>query len=84
MTRKQFERKARQLYSRKKLISTVEELEESIRTFMAFKGKSEIHTENFIISLVNGRVEISVRTSIDQNQLTLNFTKFQRQGGMHQ
>ncbi len=73
MTRKQLERKARQLYSRKKLVSTVEELEEAIKTFMSVEERSQIHTENFIISLADGKLNISVRTSIDQNQLTLNF-----------
>jgi len=74
MTSKQLERKVKQLYSRKRLLDTVEELEEAIKTFMTVEAKSQIHTEEFIISLADGRLDISVRTSIDQNQLTLNFT----------
>ncbi len=74
MTSKQLERKVSQLYSRKKLVQTVENLEEAIKGFMLAHGKTAIHTEKFIISLVDGRLDISVRTSIDPNQLTLNFT----------
>jgi hypothetical protein len=65
MTSKQLERKANQLYSRKKLVETVESLEEAIKAFMLIEGKTEIHTEKFIISLVGGRLDISVRTSTD-------------------
>ena len=74
MTSKQLERKVKQLYSRMKLLETVKDLEEAIKTFMTVEGKSEIHTEKFTISLVEGRLDITVRTSIDPNQLTLNFT----------
>jgi hypothetical protein len=74
MTSKQLERKVSQLYTRKKLVQTVEGLEEAIKTFMLIEGKAEIHTEKFTITLVDGRLDISVRTSTDQNQLTLNFT----------
>jgi len=52
----------------------MESLEEAIKTFMASHGKTEIQTEKFTITLVDGMLEISVRTSTDQNQLTLNFT----------
>jgi hypothetical protein len=82
MTSKQLKRKVGQLYSRKKLVETVGGLEEAIKTSMLIEGKTEIQTEKFTISLVDGRLDISVRTSIDQNQLTLNFTKSQRQGGL--
>ena len=84
MTSKQLEGKVCQLYSRKRLLETVGSLEEAIKTFMLIEGKTEIHTEKFIISLADGRLDISVRTSIDLNQLTLNFTKIQRQGGHYQ
>jgi hypothetical protein len=75
MTSKQLERKAKQLYSRRRLIHTIEELEEAIKAFITVEGRSEIHTEKFTISLVEGRLDISVRTSIDPNQLALNFIK---------
>jgi hypothetical protein len=65
MTSKQLERKVSQLYSRKKLAETVEGLEEAIKAFMLMEGKTAIHTEKFIISLVDGRLDISMRTSID-------------------
>jgi hypothetical protein len=81
MTSKQLERKVKQLYSRKRLIDTVGELEEVIKTFMTVEEKSQIHTEKFTISLVDGRLDISVRTSIDPNQLTLNFIKSKTKGG---
>jgi len=83
MTSKQLERKVNQLYSRKKLFETVEGLEEAIKTFMLTHGKTETHTEKFIICLVDGRLDISVRTSTDPNQLTLNFIKSQRKGGTY-
>ena len=83
MTSKQLERKVKQLYSRKRLLDTVEELEEAIKTFMTVEEKSQIHTEKFIISLLDGRLDISMRTSIDQNQLTLNFYQSQRKGGTY-
>lgn len=84
MTPRQIEKKAGQLYSRKRLIDTVEGLEEAIKAFMTVEGKSEIHTERFTICLVNETLNISVRTPIDRNQLSFNFTKFQRQGGIEQ
>ena len=84
MTSKQLERKVGQLYSRKRLLETVGGLEEAIKAFMLIEGKTEIHTEKFTISLVEGRMEISVRPSIEPNQLALNFTKFKRQGGHYQ
>jgi hypothetical protein len=74
MTSKQLERKVKQLYSRKKLVETVGGLEEAIKTSMLIEGKTEIHTEKFTITLVDGKLDISVRTFTDQNQLTLNFT----------
>ena len=87
MTPKQLERKARQLHSRKRLVETVEELEQTIKTYMAFEGKSEIHTESFIITLVDGTLKISIRPPIHLNQLALDLkvnTKFQTQGGHYQ
>ena len=84
MTSKQLERKVKQLYSRKRLLDTVEELEAAIKTFMTVEEKSQIHTEKFIIGLADGRLDISVRKPLVLNQLTLNFTKSQRQGGYHQ
>jgi hypothetical protein len=75
MTSKQLERKVGQLYSRKRLLETVGSLEEAIKTFMLIEDKTEIHTEKFTIILVDGRLDISVRTSIDLNQLTFNFKK---------
>ena len=84
MTSKQLERKVNQLYSRKKLVETVGGLEEAIKTSMLIERKTEIHTEKFTIILAEGRLDISVRTSMDPNQLTLNFIKSQRQGGHYQ
>jgi len=56
-------------------------------TYMASEGKSEIHTENFIITLVDGTLEISIKPPIHLNQLTLDLkvnTKFQTEGGHYQ
>jgi hypothetical protein len=84
MTPKQLGIKARQLYSRKRLIETVEGLEEAIKTFMTLEAKSEIHTGNFTIRLLDGILDISVTPSIHLNQLMLNFSKSQREGGHYQ
>jgi len=84
MTPKQLGIKARQLYSRKRLIETVESLEESIKTVMTLEGKSEIRTGKFTIRLVDGTLDISVMPPIHLNQLTLNFSKSQREGGHYQ
>jgi hypothetical protein len=84
MRSKQLERKVSQLYTRKKLVETVGSLEEAIKAFMLIEGKTEINTEKFIISLVDGKLDISMRKPLVLNQLTLNFTKSQRQGGYHQ
>lgn len=84
MTPKQLGIKVRQLYSRKRLTETVEDLEEAITTFMTLEGKSEIHTGKFTIRLLDGTLDISVRPPIYLNQLALNFTKFKRQGGYYQ
>ena len=75
MTSKQLERKVKQLHSRKRLVQTVEQLEEAIKTFMILKGKVEVQTANFTLRLVEGALEISVRPYIHLNQLTLNFIK---------
>jgi hypothetical protein len=84
MTPKQLGIKARQLYCRKRLIETVENLEEAIKTFVTLEGKSEIQTGNLTIRLVDGGLDVSVRPPIHLNQLTLNFSKSQREGGHHQ
>ena len=84
MISKQLERKVSQLYSRRRRLRTVEELEEAIKAFMLIEGKTEIHTEKFTIRLVEGSLDIFLRTSTDQNQLTLNFAKPKDKGGTHQ
>jgi len=75
MTSKQLERKIGQLYSRKKLVETVEGLEEAIKAFMLIEGKSEIRTRSFIITLAEDTLDISIRPRTYLNQLTLNFIK---------
>ncbi len=73
MTPKQLERKAKQLYSRRRLIDTLEELEEAIKVFLTLQGKELIHTESYTLTLVEGRLDISARSKSDPNQLTLDF-----------
>jgi hypothetical protein len=80
MTPRQLEEKAKQLHSKRRLLEAVEQLEEGIKTFMTLERRTVIFTEKFTISLVEGRLDISVRTPIAPNQLTLNF-KSQRKGG---
>jgi len=73
MTSKQFEKKVNQLHFRKRLIETVESLEEAVKTFMTTERKEEIWTEKFIIRLGEGDLEISLRPRIHLNQLTFKF-----------
>ena len=73
MTPKQLERKAKQLYFRKRLIETVVELEENIKILMVAQSKQEIETSQFIIRLIDGNLEISLRPNINPNQLRFNF-----------
>ena len=75
MTPKQLERKVKQLHSRKRLVQTLEELEEAIKTFMTLEGKLEIQTENFTLRLVEGALDIALRSQTCLNQLTLDFIK---------
>ncbi len=75
MTSKQLERKVKQLHSRKRLVQTLEELEEAIKTFMILEGKLEIQTENFTLRLVEGALDIALSPQICLNQLTLDFIK---------
>jgi hypothetical protein len=82
MTSKQLERKVNQLYTRKKLVETVEGLEEAIKAFMLIEGKAEVHTEKFIITLADGTLDISLRTSIAANQLSFNFTNPKEREGI--
>jgi len=71
MTSKQLEKKVRQLTFRRRLIHTVEALEEGIRTFMTVQGRSEIQAGTFIIRLREGTLDISMRPAINPNQLKL-------------
>ena len=73
MTPKQLERKAKQLYSRKRLVETVLDIEENIKIFMVAQSKREIETSRFIIRLIDGNLEISPRPNINPNQLKFNF-----------
>jgi hypothetical protein len=74
MTPNQLERKAKQLYSIRRLIENLEELEETIKTFMTIQGKSEINTASFTLRLVEEGLVISTRSYIYLHQLRLNFT----------
>lgn len=53
----------------------IEELEETIKSFMAVEGKKEIYTEDFTIRLVEGTLDIAINPKYDPNQFTLNFSK---------
>ncbi len=75
MTPKQLEKKVRQLSFRRRLIDTVEALEEAIKTFMTIKGRSEIQSGTFIIRLKEGTLDISIKPVIDPKQLKLNLEK---------
>jgi len=71
MTPKQLEKKVRQLSFRRKLIDTVEGLEEAIKAFMTVQGRNEIRSGTFTIRLKEGILDISTRPVIDPNQLKL-------------
>ncbi len=51
----------------------MDELEESIKTFMAIKNKSEIRTPNFTLRLAEGGLDISPRPRNYPNQLIFKF-----------
>ncbi len=73
MAPRQLERKVRQLHSRKRLAQTLEEPEDAVKAFMTLEGKLEVQTPSFTLRLVEGALEISVRSCIYLNQLTFNF-----------
>ena len=71
MTPKQLEKKVRQLSFRRRLIDTVEALEEAIKAFMTVQGRNEIQSGTFILRLKEGTLDISIRPVIDPDQLKL-------------
>jgi len=73
MTPKQLEKKVRQLTFRRRLIDTVEALEESVKAFMAIKGRDEIQSGTFVIRLREGNLDISIKPSLDPAQLKIDF-----------
>jgi len=73
MTPKQLEKKVRQLTFRRRLIDTVEALEEAIKAFMTVQERSEIQSGTFIIRLKEGTLDISIKPVINPNQLKLGF-----------
>jgi len=73
MTPKKLERKAKQTLLKKKVIETVNEQEDAIRTFMALQDKTTIYTEKFTIRLMDGTLDISVRTIHPYEPVSLNF-----------
>ncbi len=75
MTPWQLEKKVRQLTFRRRLIDTVEALEEAIKAFMTVQGRSEIHSGTFVIRLREGILDISIKPAIDAKQLKLNLEK---------
>jgi hypothetical protein len=73
MTPKQLEKKVRQLTFRRRLLDTVEALEEAIKAFMTVQGRNEIQSGTFIIRLREGILHISVKPAIDSNQIKMDF-----------
>jgi hypothetical protein len=71
MTPRQLEKKVRQLTFRRRLIDTVESLEESIKAFMIVNGRNEIASGTFIITLKEGILDITTRLVVNPNQLKL-------------
>ena len=73
MTPKQLEKKARQLTFRRRLIDTVEALEEAIKAFMTVQGRNEIQSGTFVIKLKEGILDVSIKPAMDPKQLKLEF-----------
>ena len=73
MTPKQLEKKVRQLSFRRRLIDTVEALEESVKAFMTVNGRNEIQSGTFVIRLKEGNLDISIKPALDPDQLKIDF-----------
>ena len=65
MTPKQLNKKVRQLTFRRRLIDTVEALEEAINAFMTVNGRHEIQSGAFVVRLKEGILEISIKPVIN-------------------
>jgi hypothetical protein len=73
LTPKQLDRKAKQLFYRRRLAETLESLEESIKAHMEVEDKAVLVTKNFIIRLEENRFSISPLPRADPRQLKLEF-----------
>ena len=73
VTPKQLNKKVRQLTFRRRLIDTVEALEEAIKTFMTVNGRQQIQSGAFVVRLKEGILEISIKPVINPNQLKIEF-----------
>ena len=73
MTPKQLDRKAKQLFYRRRLAETLETLEESIKAHMEVEDKAVLVTKNFIITFDGSQFSISPLPRADPRQLKLEF-----------
>jgi len=71
VTPKQLECKTRQLLYRRKLSSTIEDLEESIKAHMLSSRRNRIIAGLFVISLKGEDLSIRLMPKIDSRQLKL-------------
>lgn len=73
LTPKQLDRKAKQVFYRRRLAETLEALEESIKAHMEAEEKSEIVTRSFIIHFDGKHFSINPLPRVDPRQLNLEF-----------
>lgn len=71
MTKKQLEKKARQLLYRKRLAEGIEGLEEGIRAHLHVNEIREAITRSFLIRICGNELVVDLRPSVDPRQLKL-------------
>lgn len=72
MTPLQLEKKAKQLFYRRRLADTVESLETSIKAYMQVEEKEELKTKSFVIRLDGEKLFLKLLPKIDPRQLRIN------------
>ncbi len=71
MTKRQLEKKARQLLYRKRLAETIEGIEEGIRAHLHVNEVKEAITKSFFIRICGNELVVDLKPSVDPRQLRL-------------
>lgn len=71
MTKKQLEKKAKQLLYRRRLAGSIEGLEDGIRAHLHVNEISEALTKNFLIRICGNELVVNLKPSVDPRQLRL-------------